>query len=233
MQQHLALPESFYESLHDDGSGSTRAEQAGEALVAVLHDVLYDFDFDASQVSTVSLCVERRLLVSARAKPLRSIDRLRESVRDGCAFRSPVELLADLLRDQADVMVRTLRDSTSRVNSVEDSRGSWNTVPRARPGRHTKDQGVQRRAPTTTACGMAIRADVRAPLNSPPSPGREPAFAWSRLASKTALKARPEGRERPTAPGSCADRVPGAGTVAGLWMGVTRPAKSGQPRPRV
>jgi zinc transporter len=119
MQQHLALPDPFYESLHDD-SGSTRVEQAGDDLVAVLHDVLYDFDFDASHVSTVSLCVERRMLVSARAKPLRSIDRLRESVREGETFRSPVELLAHLLRDQADVMVRIVRDSTSRVNSVED-----------------------------------------------------------------------------------------------------------------
>ena len=120
MQQHLRLPGPFHESLHDD-SGSTRVEQAGEALVAVLHDVLYDFDFDASHVSTVSLCAERRMLVSARAKPLRSIDRLRESVREGEAFRSPVELLAHLLRDQADVMARILRDSTSRVNSVEDA----------------------------------------------------------------------------------------------------------------
>ncbi len=120
MQQHLTLPESFHESLHED-SGSTRVEQAGDSLVAVLHDVLYDFDFDASHVSTVSLCVGRRMLVSARAKPLRSIDRLRESVRDGEAFRSPIELLAHLLRDQADVMVRIVRDSTSRVNSIEDA----------------------------------------------------------------------------------------------------------------
>jgi zinc transporter len=119
MLQQLTLPEGFHESLHEE-SGSTRVEQSGNWLVAVLHDVLYDFDFDASHVSTVSLCVERRMLVSARAKPLRSIDRLRASVRDGETFRSPIELLAHLLRDQADVMVRIVRDSTSRVNSVED-----------------------------------------------------------------------------------------------------------------
>ena len=120
MQQHLALPDAFHESLHED-SGSTRVEQSGDWLVAVLHDVLYDFDFDASHVSTISLCVERRMLVSARAKALRSIDRLRASVREGETFRSPVELLAHLLRDQADVMVRIVRDSTGRVNAIEDA----------------------------------------------------------------------------------------------------------------
>jgi zinc transporter len=59
----------------------------------VINDVLFDFDFDASQASTVSLCVDRRLMVSARSKPLRSIDRLRESARQGETFRSTAELL--------------------------------------------------------------------------------------------------------------------------------------------
>ena len=59
-------------------------------------------------------------MVSARAKALRSIDRLREEVRRGETFRSPAELLAHLLRDQAVVMVEIVRDSTTRVNGVED-----------------------------------------------------------------------------------------------------------------
>jgi zinc transporter len=68
----------------------------------------------------VSLCVERQLVVSARAKPLRSIDRLRASVRDGEPLRSPAELLAHLMRDQADVMAGIVRQATGRLNSVED-----------------------------------------------------------------------------------------------------------------
>jgi zinc transporter len=120
MQQHLDLPEVFHESLHEE-TGSTRVEQAGDRLVAVLHDVLFDFAFDASHASSVNLCVGRRFMVSARAKPLRSIDRLRESVRQGETFRSPAELLAHLLRDQADVLAKIVRDGTGRVNGVEDS----------------------------------------------------------------------------------------------------------------
>jgi zinc transporter len=119
MQQHLSLPEDFHESL-PEGATSTRVDQSGEWLLAVINDVLFDFDFDASQASTVSLCVDQRLMVSARSKPLRSIDRLRESARQGETFRSTAELLAHLLRDQADVMVQIVRDATVRVNAVED-----------------------------------------------------------------------------------------------------------------
>lgn len=119
MQQQLTLPEAFHESL-PEAATSTRIDQSGDWLVVVINDVLFDFDFDASQASTVSLCVDRRLMVSARSKPLRSIDRLRESVRQGEVFRSTAELLAHLLRDQADVMVQIVRDATARVNAVED-----------------------------------------------------------------------------------------------------------------
>lgn len=119
MQLHLSLPEAFHASL-PEAATSTRIDQSGDSLVVVLNDVLFDFDFDASQASTVSLCVDRRLMVSARSKPLRSIDRLRESVRQGETFRSTAELLAHLLRDQADVMVQIVRDATGRVNEVED-----------------------------------------------------------------------------------------------------------------
>jgi zinc transporter len=90
------------------------------ALVAVVHDLVFDFTFDASAVSTTTLCIEPRLLVSVRLKPLRSVDRLRAAVRGGELFRSPVELLAHLLRDQAAVLVDILRQSTQRVDQVED-----------------------------------------------------------------------------------------------------------------
>jgi zinc transporter len=58
--------------------------------------------------------------VSARPKPLRSIDRLRAAIRAGATFRSPAELLAHLLRDQADVLADIVRRSTTRVNAIED-----------------------------------------------------------------------------------------------------------------
>jgi zinc transporter len=119
LRQSLQLPDSFYESLRES-VGSTRLEQAGDALVAVIHDVMFDASFDSSNVSTVTLGVTPRLVVSARLRPLRSVDRLRAAVRAGQVFRSTAELLAHLLRDQAEVLIEIVRQSTSRVDAIED-----------------------------------------------------------------------------------------------------------------
>lgn len=119
LRQNLNLPNAFYQSLHID-AGATRLEQVSNWLVAVIHDVLFDFKFDPSEVATTSLCVGQHLLVSARLRPLRSIDRLRTAVREGRAFRSPAALLAHLLRDQSDVLVEILRQSTQRTDQIED-----------------------------------------------------------------------------------------------------------------
>jgi len=119
LRQNLNLPDAFYEFLQSD-AGSTRLEQASGALVALVHDVLFDFTFDTSAVATTILCIDPRLVVSARLRPLRSVDQLRAAVRSGEEFRSTVELLAHLLRDQASVLVNILRQSTQRTDHIED-----------------------------------------------------------------------------------------------------------------
>ena len=58
MNQHLTLPDAFYESLRSE-LGSTRLEQEGDSLIAVIYDVLFDFTFDASKVATTS-CASNR-----------------------------------------------------------------------------------------------------------------------------------------------------------------------------
>jgi zinc transporter len=117
LREHLSPPETFLESLQD--VTSTRVEQEGDALVAVLNDVRF-FAFDVSNVSAVSLWVDRRVFISARITALRSVDRLRASVKAGETFRSPAELLAHLLRDQADVLVQIVRDATKEIDVIED-----------------------------------------------------------------------------------------------------------------
>ncbi len=119
LKRNLSLPDSFFESLRSE-VGSTRLEQDSGALVAVVHDVLFDSTFDASAVGTTTLCIGPRFMVSARLRPLRSVDQLRGAVRAGRPFRSPVELLAELLRDQAGVLAEIVRDSTLRVDTIED-----------------------------------------------------------------------------------------------------------------
>lgn len=120
MREHLTMPDVFLESLQQ-GPRGTRIELAEDTLVAVLNDVIYDFAFDATHTSTLWVAADRRLLITARRKSLRSIDRLRTGVRKGDPFRSTVELLVHLLRDQGDVLVAILRDATARVDSIEDS----------------------------------------------------------------------------------------------------------------
>jgi hypothetical protein len=61
----LTLPDAFHESLHS-AVGSTRLKQDGDALVALIHDVLFDLSFDPVAVATASLCIKPRLVLTAR-----------------------------------------------------------------------------------------------------------------------------------------------------------------------
>ncbi len=120
LDEHLELPEAFYEAL-EETTGSTRLERDDESLVAVVHDVLFDFGFDAADIATVNVVTQPRLLVSARTRPLRSIDRLRAEVKGGEPFRSSAELFARLLRDQAEVLADILRQVGTRIDAIEDA----------------------------------------------------------------------------------------------------------------
>jgi zinc transporter len=118
LKKYLTLPDSFYESLQSDVD-ATHLEQDGDSLVARIHDVLFDFTFDVP-VATTTLCVKPRVLVSAHVRPWRSIDQLRAAVQAGQVFRSPIEILARLLRDQASVLVDIVRKSKKRVGPMEE-----------------------------------------------------------------------------------------------------------------
>jgi zinc transporter len=118
LRRYLTFPDSFYESLHSDVD-ATHLEQEGDSLVARIHDVLFDFTFDIP-VATTTLCVKPRVLVSAHARPWRSIDQLRAAVQSGQVFRSPIEILARLLRDQANVLVDIVRKAKKRIGPLEE-----------------------------------------------------------------------------------------------------------------
>lgn len=119
LKQHLSLTDAFFDALHE-GSRSTRIDHMDGALLAVVNDVLYDFSFGPSEISTLWVHVAPALVVTARRYPLRSIDRLRNAVKSGATIRSPVELLNHLLHDQADVLVSIVRGTTERVDLIED-----------------------------------------------------------------------------------------------------------------
>lgn len=119
LKRSAGLADGFFEMLAD-GMHSTRIERTDEALVAVINDVHFDFSFEPSDISTLWIHVDRRLVVTARRQSLRSVDRLREAVKRGQPLRSPVELLEQLLRAQADVLVDIVRGVTERIDRIED-----------------------------------------------------------------------------------------------------------------
>jgi zinc transporter len=120
LARHAGLSPDFFEMLHD-GIYSTRIERVEEeALNAVINDVHFDFELDASDISTLWISVDRRLVLTARRQPLRSADRLRTAINRGEAIRSTADLLERLMRTQADVLVGIVRSATDRVDKIED-----------------------------------------------------------------------------------------------------------------
>jgi zinc transporter len=117
---HLRVPPEFHDALAQ-GSRTTRIEDASDHLIAVLNDVAYDFTFDPSEISTLWAAVSQGVVVTARRHPLQSVDRLRQAVREGSGFASSLGLLNHLMRDQGDVLVRIVREATSRVDDIEDN----------------------------------------------------------------------------------------------------------------
>ncbi len=130
LNQNFKLPPAFFDSLHGEAE-STRLEHDDDLLVAVIHDVLFGKGLESTGAGSTCLCIGPRFLVSVRLRPLRSIDQLRVVVRSGHTFHSPVELLAHLLHEQANMLTDIVRRSTAQVNGVEDkllaNRGSSTT----------------------------------------------------------------------------------------------------------
>lgn len=119
MQAHLELPQAFYDALLD-GSRSTRIENADDSLIAVINDVAFEFSFEPSEIATLWLTVRPDMLVSARSRPLRSIDRLRHTAREGARFASPMALLLHIMSDQGQVLTEIARKATLQVDAIED-----------------------------------------------------------------------------------------------------------------
>jgi zinc transporter len=116
---NLSPAPEFFDALRE-GSRSTRIEHAQDNLIAVVNDVAYEFSFEPSDIATLWVSVTERLAISARVHPLRSIDRLRQAVKEGARFNSSVALLHHLLGDQGDVLVRIVRKATLDVDDIED-----------------------------------------------------------------------------------------------------------------
>lgn len=120
LRAHAGLSDDFFEAL-DGGSRATRLERDGDALFGVINDVTFDFGFEASDMATLWVSAQQRLVVSARRQPLRSIDRLRTEFKGGSVPATAPSLLEQLLRDQADELQRIVRQANERIDEIEDA----------------------------------------------------------------------------------------------------------------
>ena len=64
-----------------------------DALLDVVNDALHGFTFDPSETSTLWMYITPTLLISARKKPLKSVDRLRQAALQGALVASMTQLL--------------------------------------------------------------------------------------------------------------------------------------------
>lgn len=96
LRRHVVVSEVFDEAPRDRAR-STRVEMDDAMLVAIINDVHDAFAYEPTDIATMWLLVRPRLVVSAG-----------------------VDLLVRLLRAQADVLAAIVRETTQRVDEIED-----------------------------------------------------------------------------------------------------------------
>jgi len=119
LERHASMPEGFFEAMGSPVR-STRVERDDEALVAVVNDVMFDFDFDPGDLATLWVGLDRHLVVTGRQQRLRSIDALRTRIKGGQPLASPMALLEHLLHEQCEVLTDIVRQVTQRADQIED-----------------------------------------------------------------------------------------------------------------
>lgn len=103
LERHARVSDGFFEALGSPVR-STRVERDADSLVAVVNDVMFDFDYDPGDLATLWVCLDRGLVVTGRQQRLRSIDALRTRIKGGEPLATPMVLLEHLLHEQCDVL---------------------------------------------------------------------------------------------------------------------------------
>jgi zinc transporter len=113
------LPEDARELLlaHDT---HVRHEVAGHGLALVVGDLHHDFDGDPEGFGTLRLYVDRRILVTGRRHPLKTVDHLRRTMAAGMEAASTAELFAKLMEGLAETFQREAKHLGDVVDEAED-----------------------------------------------------------------------------------------------------------------
>jgi zinc transporter len=114
------LPQALREVLHEHDD-NRRIEAAEDGLLVVMSDFTFDADADPSEVGPLWCFLNRRLLITARMRALRSVDELRLELRSGTSeARSGAELLSTLLDMRSGRLRRLANEMIEHMDKVED-----------------------------------------------------------------------------------------------------------------
>lgn len=118
LKKQFAIEDFFFDEIHH-GSHSTRIESQDNVLFAVLNDANFEPDGSGEETGTLWLYCCTGLVITARHKPLRLIERLFRKL-DHLSLSSPTALLVHLLEEQEDVLEQIVRQANLFVDQIEE-----------------------------------------------------------------------------------------------------------------
>jgi len=118
LKTHFDVDDDFFDEIQQ-GSHSTRIEPQNDALMAVLNDVAFNARETSDESATLWIWCRDGLVVSARFKPLRLVERLVAKL-DTLGLRSSTGLLTQLLAEQEEVLALIVRQSNQYVDQIEE-----------------------------------------------------------------------------------------------------------------
>jgi zinc transporter len=97
-----------------------RMEAVERGFAGVLGDLHYEFDDDPDRLGVMHLCVDERLVVTARLQALKVADQLRLQLRGGMVVPSTLRLVIQFLEDFSDTIATVVTGQADIVDEAED-----------------------------------------------------------------------------------------------------------------
>jgi zinc transporter len=100
--------------------GRSLVEVEADGLSVVVNDVAFDSSSDAGEAAALWAYATPRRVISARSHPLKSVDLLRQAMREGIRFDSGIELVAHLFALRTDALREETAEMGAEADAVED-----------------------------------------------------------------------------------------------------------------
>jgi zinc transporter len=118
---HAAQLPATVRDLLLDTDNHLQIEVVGDTVAGVLADMHYDPHRDGKQLGRLRFALTQRLVISARAHPLRSVEATRQSLETGRRFKVAAELLEAIVDRFASTLQDVSTELSDTLNSIEDA----------------------------------------------------------------------------------------------------------------